>query len=98
MAGTTGSTNNDAVVDASGEDFAAVDKGVADTDARKEVTVEVAAQPIEHPAEQSIEEPVEEIDLPKVEIHPRISDKSEEIIWGGMSYKELVEKVNNIHE
>ena len=38
-------TNNDAVVDASGEDSAAE---VADADAREEVEVDVAAQPMEH--------------------------------------------------
>ena len=38
------------------------------------------------------------IHLPEIEVHPRISDQSEETVWGGMPYNELCEKVNTAYE
>ena len=38
------------------------------------------------------------IHLPEIEIQSRTRDQSEEIIWGGMPYKDLCEKVNTAYE
>ena len=35
--------------------------------------------------------------IPEATIHPRLSQDSEEVVWGGIPYKELASKIDNIY-